>query len=191
MKTPNAATLETLITNAMHNNDWATVADLEPRLDAVWQPKTPPTMVSAALYYAAQGLKVFPLQPGLKIPYKGSRGCKEATTDERVIMMWWHGQNPNSNIGIATGHLIDVIDIDGPIGVQSWMHMDNIPPVIGVVSTPRPGGTHLYTPATGRGNKAAIFPGIDHRGLGGYVVAPPSINENGVRYTWRWPLEIT
>jgi hypothetical protein len=190
LKQPDAATLETLITQDMTQQDWVTVNELEPRLDAVAQPKQPPPMVSAALYYAEQGLRVFPLQPKLKTPHRGSRGFKDATTDSDTIITWWYDVWPDSNIGIATGHLVDVIDIDGPEGVKSWARMDNLPEILGVVSTPRPGGNHLYIHATGRGNKAGIFPGVDHRGLGGYVVAPPSVNENGVRYTWRRPLEL-
>lgn len=189
MKQPDTPTLEALITTAMATGDWATVEDLEPRLDAVTQPRQPVSMLSAALWYAEQGLHVFPLQPRLKLPYKGSRGFKDATTDPAQIHDWWAIQ-PDSNVGIATGHLVDVIDIDGPAGVESWAKMDNLPPILGIVSTPRPGGNHLYVKATGRGNKAAIFNGVDYRGLGGYVVAPPSVNEAGVRYTWRRPLEI-
>jgi hypothetical protein len=189
MRGPDADTLEHLITQAMHADDWATVHDLEPRLDAATPPRQPPPMAASALWYAEQGLHVFPLQPQRKIPYKGSSGFKDATTDRDQILVWWN-IDPLANIGIATGHLVDVIDIDGPIGVRSWARMEDLPPIIGVVSTPRPGGNHLYVHATGRGNKAAIAPGVDYRGLGGYVVAPPSINENGIRYTWRRPLEL-
>lgn len=201
MRSPDAATLEHLITNAMQANDWATVADLEPRLDAAAQPKDPPSLAGAALWYAEQGLHVFPLQPHRKIPHRGSRGCKDATTDRDAISNWWHGE-PDSNIGIATGHLIDVIDIDGPEGVHSWAQMiETLPPILGAVSTPRwdeqkqqprlprGGGTHLYIAATGDGNAAKIFPGVDYRGLGGYVCAPPSVMPNDV-YRWRRPLEL-
>ena len=189
MRPPAAGDLEQMIIAAMAADDWAAVAHLEPQLDAVDQPKPPAPILSAALWYAEQGLRVFPLQPGLKMPHRGTRGLKEATTDRDQILAWW-SRWPDSNVAIATGHLVDVIDIDGPTGVASWARMKNLPATVGVVSTPRPGGTHLYVAATGKGNKAAIAPGVDYRGLGGYVVAPPSINEAGVRYTWRRPLNL-
>lgn len=162
----------------------ATVDRLDPR------PSTP-SLHSAALWYVAQGLRVFPLQPGAKVPFKGSNGCKGATTDAEMIDAWWAG-NPAANIGIATGHLVDVIDVDGPAGVRSYLDiLDELPPVLGKVSTPRAGGTHLYVVAVpGRGNKAGLLAGIDYRGLGGYVVAPPSVNAEGTPYAWRSPLDL-
>lgn len=157
-------------------------------------------LINSALYYASIGLHVFPLQPGSKIPWPRSRGFKDATTDPDRIRAWWW-QMPTANIGIATGHHVDVIDIDGPAGVKSWAALlcepDGMPPAYGTVNTPRPGGTHLYVAAVqGRGNKTSLFPGIDYRGLGGFVVAPPSVlapdprrNYHGP-YLWRRPLQL-
>jgi hypothetical protein len=189
MKPLNAERVETMIVDAMQAGDWITVDNLRPDLDRLTAPKPPVSTVSAALYYASIGLRVFPLQPGQKIPHKGTRGCLEATNDPAQITAWWH-KWPDSNVAIATGHLVDVIDIDGPEGVISWARMGNLPTPLGVVSTPRAGGSHLYVPATGEGNAAKIFPGIDYRGAGGYVVAPTSINAEGVRYRWRRPLQL-
>ena len=148
------------------------------------------TLHQAALWYAQQGLRVFPLTPGTKIPFKGSNGCHGASANLDVVDGWW-ADDPDANIGIATGHLVDVIDIDGPDGVGSLLQLlDDLPPVLGKVSTPRPGGTHLYVRAVpGRGNKAGLLPHIDYRGTGGYVVAPPSVNEQGI-YAWRTPLDV-
>jgi hypothetical protein len=105
----------------------------------------------------------------------------------------WSWQ-PQANIGLATGFVVDVIDVDGPAGLQSLARMTSLPSVVGIVSTPRAGGMHLYVPATGRGNRAGIAPAIDYRGLGGYVVAPPSVftSHTGTdgTYTWRRPLAI-
>lgn len=188
MNVRSADDLERLITEAMSLDDWASVAIFADELDALEKPRPVPTLLSSALWYAEQGLKVFPLQPGSKLPYKGSSGFKDATSEFGGVLNWWR-HRPSSNIGLATGHLVDVVDVDGPEGVVSWAAMvDDLPRAIGTVSTPRAGGSHLYVAATGRGNRAGIAPGIDYRGLGGYVVAPPSVNADGVRYRWRRPL---
>jgi hypothetical protein len=57
------------------------------------------------------------------------------------------------------------------------------------VYTPR-GGRHLYVAPSGDGNAANFRPGLDYRGAGGYVVAPPSIGPNGKRYDWITPLAL-
>lgn len=153
-------------------------------------PRVPAPMAAAALWYAEQDLRVFPLQPGSKIPFKGTRGCNDATTDVDTIRAWWDA-NPDANIGLATGHLVDVVDIDGLTGqqsrVQNWAMFDALT-VLGKVTTPRPGGMHLYVPATDLGNKAGLLPGVDYRSVGGYVVAPPSRTEQGA-YRFLTPLD--
>ena len=146
--------------------------------------RTVPSLHSAALWYASQGLYVFPLTPRTKVPIKGTNGCLGATDDPDMVNKWWTGQ-PAANIGLATGHVVDVVDIDGAEGQRSRVRMwaDNFEAIdvdaLAKVCTPRPGGMHIYLPATGDGNKAGIFPGVDYRGAGGYVVAPPSVNEVG------------
>lgn len=149
---------------------------------------------AAALWYAEHGLHIFPLTPGSKIPLKGSGGFKDATTDADRVDAWW-AESPALNIGIATGHLVDVVDVDGPAGVRTWIDLyDDLPHILGRVCTPRPGGNHLYVIAVpGRGNKAGIMPGIDYRGTGGYVVAPPSVITGGDHpgsYSWYSPLDL-
>lgn len=147
---------------------------------------------SAAMWYAEHGLAVFALQPGTKVPYRGSHGVLDATTNTgRVAQIW--AARPLSNIGIATGNVVDVIDIDGPIGVHSWANSMHWPEPVGIVSTPRVDGIHLYVPANPYGrNRAGIFPGIDYRARGGYVVAPPSVLDTAPDrpYRWRRPIEL-
>ena len=188
-------TVEAQIFAAMAANNWAQVAALEPLLDRLDIKPEPPSLLTAAQWYITCGIPVFPLQPGLKTPFPGSHGCKDATTNPTKILQWWNAC-PTANIGIATGHTIDVIDIDGPQGIDTWHNIQNLPKTVGTVKTPRPGGYHLYITATGHGNRAAIMPGIDYRGQGGYVVAPPSklaphpaVNYHGI-YQWRDPLAI-
>jgi hypothetical protein len=47
------------------------------------------------------------------------------------------------------------------------------------------GGCHVYFRHTGLVSKAgSLAPGLDTRGNGGYVIAPPSLHRTGERYTW-------
>lgn len=158
--------------------DWERAADLGTVLDAMEQQQRTASLLSAALWYAEQGLRVFPCQPGLKIPFARTRGVHEATTDEQRIRSWWE-QHPQANVAIATGHLVDVVDYDGEQAHAAWGDRFGETwsrfKVLGTVSTPRPGGLHVYVPASGRGNRAGLVPGVDYRGLGGYVLAPPSV----------------
>ena len=174
---PTEDQLEKRVRDAMQADDWGTVERLRPKIDTAEQARQEkqPSMHGAALWYAEQRIPVFPLQPGGKRPYRGSHGLNEATTDTDMINRWW-GHRPDANIGLATGHRFDVIDIDGPDGIRSyldhWREFDL--PLVGIQSTPRPGGIHLLVAPTGGSNTAAMYPGIDYRGLGGYIVAAPS-----------------
>jgi len=175
-----------------------------------------------ALWYAEHGIPTFPLRPGTKVPYRGSHGVDDATTDTLQVWEWWQ-LRPTANIGLATGHRFDVIDVDGPQGnatlareglaaCQCTDYRDDPPcPVhdpaspdfnpyrgieglLGVVSTPRPGGRHLYVAPRAWPNGAGMGEagGIDYRGLGGYVVAPPSWSDGAHPglYVWVRSLEL-
>lgn len=146
------------------------------------------TLGGAALWYAERGHLVFPLRVGQKVPAT-AHGFKDATTDPATVRAWWT-REPTYNIGLATGHRFDVIDVDGEDGTESLLNLDVeglTPPTVGLVRTPR--GFHLYIAPTGDGCATAVRPGIDYRGLGGYVVAPPSIVE-GSGYRWLDPLAV-
>jgi hypothetical protein len=137
----------------------------------------------AALWYAEQGVPVFPCRPGEKVPATKS-GVKDATTDRAQVDTWW-SRMPTANIGLATGFIFDVLDIDDWAGVNSDVE-EVIEEGFGFVATPR-GGTHIYLRASGDGNATNVVPGVDFRGRGGYVLAPPSVLPNGV-YRWLEPV---
>lgn len=144
------------------------------------------SLAGAALWYARQGLLVFPLKPRQKTPAT-AHGFKDASMSDDTVRAWW-ARNPEYNIGLTTGHMFDVIDLDGPAGLESAVQIEDaghLPPITGYVRTPR--GWHLLTRPSGKGCATAVRPGIDYRGLGGYVVAPPSINEQGTVYRWITP----
>lgn len=146
--------------------------------------KRPPRLGAAAAVYAQWGWPVFPLRAGAKTPATRN-GFKDATTDLDQIAQWWK-RNPAYNIGIPTGIAFDAIDIDVPTGVTTYHQMvtdDILPDIHGMVSTSS-GGLHLYVEPTGRGNRADGNAGVDYRGVGGYVVAPPSTL--GEWRSWSW-----
>lgn len=149
----------------------------------------PEALAESAAWYAEQGIAVFPLLPGSKVPATAN-GFKAATTDSEQVTEWWR-RTPQANIGLPTGLTFDVIDIDGPAGVVAFApYVEEVrAQSIGLVSSPRPGGLHWYVPpCADRGNRAGLLPSVDYRGQGGYVVAPPSINGNGDRWSWVRPI---
>lgn len=145
----------------------------------------PGALASSASWYAAQGVAIFPVQPRNKVPMSGLRWRDQATANSSQIAAWWR-QWPNANIGMPTGLRWDVIDIDGPAGYRSYADLRDagkLPARLGRSTTPR-SGMHIFIPASGQGNAAGWMPGLDYRGLGGYVVLPPSVGVNGQLYLW-------
>lgn len=142
-------------------------------------------LLAWALAYAGGGFPVFPLVPRDKRPLT-TNGFKNATTDPAIIETWWD-QWPGANIGIATGHAFDVLDVDGEAGVKALeAHIGSRYRHPGPWAATGKGWHLLFLP-TGRGNGAALLgkdSKLDFRGTGGYIVAPPSIHPLGHRYNW-------
>ncbi|HOQ43386.1 MAG TPA: bifunctional DNA primase/polymerase [Smithellaceae bacterium] len=144
-------------------------------------------LLQAALSYTDRGFSVIPIQgdkrPFIKWePYQ----TKRATPEE--IRQWWQ-RWPGAMIGIVTGEItgILVIDCDTLEGYEAIQRLlpDSI--ILPIARTPR-GGWHLwfiYPKGSGITVGTGIMPGVDYRGEGGYIIAPPSINDAGKRYAWQ------
>lgn len=164
------------------------------------------TLYAAALGYAGRGWPVFPVVPGGKLPLvpsahpvgdplRGScrgecgrdgHGLYDASTDPEHIASWWTTTS-RANVGLRTGVAFDVLDVDvkdadGIATLASLLDEHGCLPPVPSVATPS-GGLHYYFRPTGAGNGARFLPGLDWRGAGGYVVAPPS-NVDGKPYDW-------
>lgn len=154
-----------------------------------------PSHHKAATWYASMRWPVFGLRPVgtrcdggdkcaevCQCPKKPAtrNGFKDATTSADHWV-----SHPTHNIGLATGAAFDVVDVDIPEGIPSLLKLltqQRIPDVHGIAVTAS-GGLHLYIKPTGKGNRAAMLPGIDFRAVGGYVVAPPSTLGD---QWWQW-----
>lgn len=148
-------------------------------------------MLDAALAYVSVGWPVFPLGRGRKTPATRN-GLHDATLDAEQVHRWWT-ENPDANIGIATGAAgLVVVDVDahddGPDGFANWCQLvtDHAPDGRLVdtleVTTPS-GGQHVYFTAPAgdpiRNSASKLAPGVDVRAAGGYVVAAPSTTPAG------------
>jgi putative DNA primase/helicase len=152
-------------------------------------------------------------------PIRGTGGLKKATTDPEQIAAWWK-RWPNALIGLATGHPTKGTECDAqPAGLRLFVldfdpradgetgeiwtldslkreteeQVGKLPPSMAAL-TPSD-GVHLYLlqgddgpSITNRGN---LPQHVDVRGLGGYVIAPPSMmatdaakEQGGLRYRW-------
>src|SRR5712692_5206036 len=152
--------------------------------------------LAAALHYAARGWHVLPLQPGGKMPFGplAPRGLLDATTDTETIRHWWTTA-PDANVGIRTGAVSGfvVLDVDPRHeGDDSLWELQGrhqrLPDTI--MALTGGGGSHWLFAHPGQGvvirNATSLggLPGLDVRGDGGYIVAPPSWHPNGRRYEW-------
>lgn len=141
-----------------------------------------------AVLYSKMDIKTFPIKKQGKSPLC-QNGFKSATTDLTTLQNW-NKQFPDCNIGIPTGSInnIFVVDVDGEIGAKSLAMLEEKHDKLNAPTVSTGKGKHLYfkMPEDIEINSSVskIADHIDIRGNGGYVVAPPSIHENGNQYTW-------
>jgi archaellum biogenesis ATPase FlaH len=141
----------------------------------------------AALAFVGDGLPVFPCKPRGKLPMvKG--GFKAATVDTEQVRKWWSKWR-QANIGIPTGAVSGfvVLDIDpgGDDSLATLTGSHGPLPETRAVKTGR--GRQLwfkYPSVPVRCSAGVLGLGLDFRGDGGYVIAPPSIHQNGQRYAF-------
>lgn len=151
----------------------------------------PATNLDHALAYARRGWRVVPVPAGRKVPTI-TAWQREGTTDEARIRHWWT-QAPDHGIGIVCGAasglwVLDVDVADGKAGDETLAELVDaygaLPDTYTVVTGS--GGLHIYFAWDGTPirNSASgkLGLGLDVRGEGGFVVAPPSLHASGNRY---------
>ena len=145
----------------------------------------------AAMDYRAAGWSVVPLRPRDKRPLIRWEEFQGGLPSEADVVEWQR-RWPDANVGIVTGSAsrLIVLDIDPKHGGDD--SLEQLERRFGrlaatVEARTGGGGRHLYFAHPGYPvrNRAGIRQGVDLRGDGGYVVAPPSVHPSGERYVWR------
>lgn len=160
-----------------------------------------------ALAYARHGWSVFPLHTpdsqGRCSCHKANcsnigkhprtmNGLNDATTDEASINKWWR-QWPKANVGVVTGTGSFVtLDVDPKHGGdEALAELLRRQGAFDETLTARTGsgGRHINFAHPGVKVKNVqaskkLGAGLDVRGDGGYIVAPPSLHASGQRYEW-------
>lgn len=153
-------------------------------------------LLETALYYARAGWHIFPLRPAMKKPAT-ENGLDNATDDLETIRSWWRF-SPNSNIGLncgASGLIVLDFDTEKPDYAGGEMLEQLLADYPTTTARSGSGGYHLYysqPPDKPLRSSAKGMPTQVHvKGVGGYVVAAPSIHPDGPPYRWEiFPAEI-
>lgn len=164
------------------------------------------SVLEHAVWYASLGWRVLPLWPitpdpldpictcprGAACTSPGKHpvlrdGSHGASSDAATVRKWFDREK-EPNVGIATGPEsgLYIIDLDGADAIRVWSELTDgkAAPDSWIVRTGT-GQHHYFSSTDPLPNSASrIAPGVDSRGLGGYVVAPPSLHRTLRRYEW-------
>lgn len=148
-------------------------------------------LLTAALTYHKRGFSVIPIQAREKKPLVAWEEYQKRGAAEEELAAWWITW-PDANVGIVTGAISGavVIDLDT---AEAKDKLKELVPSFDLSAVPRSRtgkGWQLFFkhPGVAVPNRAGVIPGLDVRGDGGYVVAPPSIHPNGKTYKWEVPI---
>ena len=164
----------------------------------------PSAVAAAAVAYARLGLAVLPLHTirdgactcaaGVNCKSPGKHpladGVHSATTDVAKVERLWR-ENPDANVGIATGKVSDLVVLDVDPRNGGFETSRRLADELGllprtVCSDTGGGGSHRLfrypdVPCPTRHAPAGLS-GLDVQSDGAFIVAPPSRHASGLRY---------
>lgn len=152
----------------------------------------PTPLQRAAADYIGRGLAVIPLRRGQKEPAT-IHGINDWSDNPGQVDVWW-GRDAWYNVGIVTGQPsggVFAIDLDvhdpahsGIETLRDWEAVHGALPETWEQVTGSGGRQLFYRASRTVRNSANGELGVDVRGDGGFVVAPPSVHPNGETYEW-------
>ena len=146
-----------------------------------------PDILEAALKYYEKGFAPIPIAPNSKKPLAQWKAYQtRRPTEEEIITLFTRFRD--ADIGIVTGkrHNLFVLDCDSQEAYESLQALLPDSLTLPVVKTPR--GYHLYFSYPKNIDLTVgvdIMQGVDYRGEGGYVIAPPS-----KKGTYKWIVDL-
>src|SRR5262245_558151 len=164
-------------------------------------------MLAAALRYASiMSWHVFPVPPDTKKSYKSaehSNGAKWGMTRDAEQITRDYARWPDAGVGIPTGMVNGFFVVEADTakghGVDGIANLKSLEEQHGKLQPTRmarspSGSVHYYVRHPGgdveiKNSSSELAPGVDVRGDGGMVIAPPTIRHDGT-YCWLNGLEI-
>jgi hypothetical protein len=153
--------------------------------------ETEESTLEAALDYLEWGWAPVPAARRGKRPLVAWRPFQERAPQAAEVEEWF-ARWPGANVALVTGARagLVVLDVDpGHGGTESLAELEArhgaLEPTVEALTGG--GGRHLYFAHPGGEvrNRTGLAPGLDLRGDGGLIVAPPSLHPGGRRYLWR------
>jgi Bifunctional DNA primase/polymerase, N-terminal/Primase C terminal 2 (PriCT-2) len=160
-----------------------------------------PDALTAALGYAKRGWAIFPVPPGTRKSQKSAKSSSRrlwGMTSDPVEIESDFRQWPDAGVGIPTGEVnsffvveadtLEGHNVDGLASLKALEAEHGQLPETLMVESPT-GSVHRYfnwpkTPGMDiRNSGSKLGPGIDVKGNGGMVIAPPTKTKKGV-YRW-------
>ena len=147
-----------------------------------------PSLYSEAVRYVSNGLVVLPVAY-FNDDYRTNVPWKDRTETTQAELETWFATGAYTGMALRTGSRFGffVLDIDvknengfaslAEYGIDPW----TLSPTM--AQTPS-GGLHVYFQTDKSiANKTGWLPGVDIRGDGGLIYAPPSVRKDGI-YSW-------
>ncbi|UOQ43773.1 bifunctional DNA primase/polymerase [Halobacillus salinarum] len=139
------------------------------------------SIIKHALYYRKIGLYPFPVMG--KIPLFKNWNKKILTPEEIINGFYQGGKliefSNRTNIGILTGHKVDILDIDSTEALLN-LKKNGAFPNTPVAKTNR--GYHVYFKHSPHLKSCSPISQVDFQSTGKFVVAPPSLHSSGNKY---------
>lgn len=138
------------------------------------------SVLGEALRWNALKVNVLPIKHKGKNSLIAWKKWQDVPQGTSIVRWWFERKYPQCNLGVMCGRGLAVVDFDDICAYESW---DSALKEGYTVRTGK--GVHVYFWVREKFYRTFSFEGGEIKGSG-YVVAPPSVHENGNTYEYMW-----